>query len=744
MRFYFFIISLAFLFELSFSQEIEGIPCQVCGNQTFETSFATTSSSVTFSLSSSVNEVTVSPTSVTYTSSNTEDITINCQTTGPVEIIFDAGGANIVRSVQFYCTGLITVLHPPVSVVRGSEFELDVTLSPTAVIPVNLVVESLNSLITPGSERIIFGIEQSLANEIFFVPEANVGKAELLFRSRSLRDYNGPNCEALSIQINVQGSITSDLPGSLIGTTTTVPVTLTLHPPPTEMTTIQIDTNGNGDAPSEITVNARDEHVMFDLTVTEFAFNEACITFSGDYYQTQTDCFTIGGIFDSNLPSEINTHAVNAYSLIINPKAGVAGLNVNVDTTSNVLVDHIIAIPPGEDTELFRVNATEPGNGWIEFSADGYVTKRFDFTIIQVECDNNTQVINNAGTECLTCPMTNGIVCNNEGICVTSFFSNDKATCICNENYFGPQCEFNINNTNNLMIVDFNFVGEIFTTQLIPLTFSTLILIPPNLLQDGYTGNGIFYLQAYDEDSTFYGAINPNNNPPMVENSMVSIIHSGFNFDIISEFDNTAIHELLFPLEFTFEFDSDEISQMEFLQLKLYYWDPSSMEWVTAQSVCSQEFLLENYDLFELSLHISLCFTGQYQFFQISPNPAHTVQTNQYYPNQRFVYDDLNDYYSSTGIGGIRGVEPPQPYFTGKPVELPQQTSTSSETYSTSSTQTIDILTDMSFAPSSHYKLTPLDGESTSTSSSSSSGTIRLLNNSLFTITISLLVMFIF
>jgi len=245
-------------------------------------------------------------------------------------------------------------------------------------------------------------------------------------------------------------------------------------------------------------------------------------------------------------------------------------------------------------------------------------------------------------------------------------------------------------------------------------------------------------------------------NPPApIENSVIDIIPSGFNFDIVA-YDNTQIHQLDLPLEFTFEFDNYIISQMEFLQMRLYYWQPGN-GWVPAVSVCQQQFFLENYDLFEFTLQTALCFTGQYQFFQISPDPAHSVVQTQFLSNPRFVYDDLNVYYPSQGIGGIRGVEPPQPHFTGKPIELPTQTSSSSSSISTSYTQqsdseTIDILTDFSFAPSSRYSFTPVENDpfnSPSSSSSSSSqryqnsGIGRLSASYFFTITFTVIVMFI-
>jgi len=598
--------------------------------------------------------------------------------------------------------GLITVLNVPTNIARGSEFELDITLSPTAVEPVNLIVESLSNLITPGSERVVYGIEQSLANEIFYVPEANVGAAELIFRSRSLRDYAGPNCEPLSVTINVQGEISSNLEGMVIGTTRTAVVTVSLHPPAQETIVVDIDTNGSGTAPASITFNPRDHYAQFELTVTAKAFTTNCVTFSSTFYQSFTSCYNVAGIFTSDIPEQINTHAVEIFGVTAIPPAGNNGIRVGITTSPNVVADPFALIQPLEDTAFYKIDALDGSSGWIEFSANGYITERIFFSILDLVCDESLQVISQAGTACLQCPATNGVVCNNKGDCLFSEFASELARCVCEENWYGPECEF-FGQVNNLMILEFLSTGATFTTGLVPSTFDTEISIPAGLLQDGRLGEGTFYLQPYIPRVPFYGAIDPKATVPTVDNFVVSPLPSGFNFDIVG-YDNTQVLALDLPLQWTFEFDSTVISQREFIELALYLWLPGT-GWVPASSVCSPQFFFEKKDLLALTYRTNLCYTGQYQFFQVTPDPAHTVPVNQFFPTSRFVYDDLHDYYTTSGLGGLRGVEPPQPHFTDSAMGRAPPARTDDEdsqttitdpygSYDTSSTKTADITSD--------------------------------------------------
>lgn len=564
-------------------------------------------------------------------------------------------------------------MNAPTVVSRGSEFELDITLDPTPVEPVNLIVESSNNLVTPGSERVIFGVEQSLANEAFYVPDANVGQAELIFRSRSLRDYSGPNCEPLAIYIDVQGELSTNLDGAVIGTTRTVPVTVFLHPPAAETIVVDIETNGFGTAPGSVTLNRRDSSVTFDFTVTAAAFTpNACVTFSTAYYASTTACFDIAGIFSSNIDDTLNTYSVESFTVTANPPADYEELVVDITTTSNVNANDFAYIQPFEDTAEFQIDSLTTGRGWIEFSAPGYITERYDFTIIEVDCDDDNQVISQSGFLCLNCPSTNGVVCSNHGECLYSFFASELARCVCDDGWFGPQCQFS-GEPSNLMIVDFTRNGIFFTTQLIPATYSTEITIPFGLLQDGENGMGVFYLQAYNPDHPFYGAIDPLANPPTVENSIVEQLPSGFNFDIVS-YDNTEVGTLDLPISYFFEFDRRVISQRDIIQIALYYWAPG-VGWIPNSEVCPDNYVFEQSDILAYTYRTNICHTGQYQFFIVRPDPAHTISVKQFYPNERFVYDDLEIYYPNVGLGGIRGVEPPQPEFHDPHAPVDQQAS---------------------------------------------------------------------
>jgi len=686
-----------FLISLSYAQaSVEGFPNQVCGQEAFSTTYPSTSST-TMLITSSTSNVIVSPTTVTYTANNSPDISIDCIALGPVELTFTVPNFGVVDTVRFFCSGLINVINPPINVLRGTEFELDVTLSPTPVESVNLIVESLSPLITPGSERIVFGIEQSLSNEIFFVPEGNIGEAEILFRSRSLRDYNGPNCDNFSFKINVQGSLSSTINGQQIGTGETISVTINVDIPTTFDQIITISSL-SGIAPQNITLPARHERVTFDFTVTSDAFTDGCITYSSQFYQTVTECFEIAGVFSvPDLIDPINVFTVESFTLVVNPVASFGDLIVSVTTTDNISVFSTITIPFHESSELFQVDGLEAGNAWIEFQASGYITKKIFFDVVDIQCDESDEILSLTGFECLTCPRTNDIVCSNNGICSTSLIAIESARCICNDDFFGPQCEFTDDSIPPLQVEHFGISGLVFTTEVIPSTYLTTITIPDSLIQDGSSGMGSFYIQPFDPENPFLGSFDPATTMlpiPDMEDKESHILPIGFNFDVTAS-DNTLITTLTRPVEFFFEFDRTVISQKEFIQMELYYW--MSGEWVPASTICPLQFHFEKDDLIHLTTRTNLCRSGQYQFFQIAPIPAHAISTKTFFPPERFVFDDLSVYYSNTGFGVVSTEEPPQPTFTDpneRPVVEDDDDDDDDDNYAT---EPIKVFSDISF-----------------------------------------------
>ena len=86
------------------TQDVEGIPNQVCGSQSFATSYSS-DSSVTFQVSSASSGATVSPNTVTYSNGNTQELTVTCQSTGAVEINFLSSGRNLNLAARLYCSG---------------------------------------------------------------------------------------------------------------------------------------------------------------------------------------------------------------------------------------------------------------------------------------------------------------------------------------------------------------------------------------------------------------------------------------------------------------------------------------------------------------------------------------------------------------------------------------------------------------------------------------------------------------
>lgn len=570
-------------------------------------------------------------------------------------------------------TGSIAIRGAPESVRRGDNFEVEIELTPTPRAPVTLIVESISPLVTPGAERITFGIGQSIANAIFFSAEANVGRAEILLRSRSLRDYTGPNCSPVVFYVNVTGELSSNLTSSvMIGTGQTANVSLTVTPIPGEDIEVEINTSGDGVAsPAVLSFGPRDRTVVFEYQVTREAFGESCITFTSPFYDPLQSCFFVAGVFDTDLPSELNTFALEAFNVSVNPAPTSSPRVVSISASANVIVDPSVIIAPGEDRALFQIDALTPGVGYVEFTSTDFVPLRVVFNITEVVCDEETQVINRFGTACLDCPATEDVICSGVGTCYASDFASELARCECEDGYYGPQCEFTEEDV-DLEITNFSGVGLSFTTQLIPATETTRITIPPGLLQDGESGTGTFYLQPYrlGDDDAFYGAEDPNVNGPVRDNYVLTPLPSGFNFDITA-LDNTQVIQLDMGIRFDVQFDEDYYSQRQFIQTELFFYDTEAAEWVPAESVCTLRYQYLFKDLLTLTYRANVCVTGQYQFFQVDPVRYHTLEVQQYLTVTPLRYDDLAEYYQDEeGVGAFSGSPlPPQPYFV--PVTAP-------------------------------------------------------------------------
>jgi len=689
-------------------QRVQGFPSSVCGTQTFSTSYHSNLESNTFLVTSSSRSVIVSPTSVTYTSTNTVDITVRCDSLGPVELTFSTGGIE-VDSVWLYCTGVISFANAPSSIVRGNEFELILELHPTPVQPVQVIVDPQNSLVIPGSERVFFGVEQQQANLLFYAPgSGDVGTAEILFKSRTLRDYNGPNCEDLRLFVDVQGTLTSDLSGRVVGRTETIPVKIFLDPPPLEPITIQIDASDAGSASPNVLSYGIAEFVQsFELTVSADAGSQPCVIVSGQYYEETAICFSVIGIIESNLPSEVNTYAIETFSVSITPPAGVNGVDMTITFSPNLVIYPFLRFEDGDDTEEFQIVGVDgmEGPAWVKFTADGYQSLYIELNVVEITCDSSS-VISQDGTTCLQCPGEDYFAqqCSGNGLCAYSLLDAGSTRCVCEDDYYGAQCQYSSSDT-SVEIYPFQITGLSFTTTVIPLTYTATVLVPPFLIQDGEQGVGRLFLEPVEADDFFsWTLVDPNEYIPQIDGADVRLIDSGFNMEVVAEFDNTEIITLNPSFVITFTFNPLKVSQRQFLQMELFVWFDG--EWVTAQSLCPDQSRFITRDLLQMVYRTSVCTSGQYQFFEVAPTPFHEVVVDPQ-PNDPLNIDDDDDaalYFSGTGIAQAPTVPvPPQPTFVdrlGEP-SLPKQQKSVPELNavgsSTNSASSMSVLSVMMF-----------------------------------------------
>lgn len=88
-------------------QDIKGFPSQVCGTQTFETTYFSNSLiGVSFTITTSNPQVTVSPTQVFFNRTTVQNITVSCGEVGPVELFFSQPVIGVSDSVWIYCAGI--------------------------------------------------------------------------------------------------------------------------------------------------------------------------------------------------------------------------------------------------------------------------------------------------------------------------------------------------------------------------------------------------------------------------------------------------------------------------------------------------------------------------------------------------------------------------------------------------------------------------------------------------------------
>jgi len=669
------VLLVCILVAQSLATDVEGIPTKVCGNQTFSTTYQT-ANPVTFVVTSSNPKVVVSPATVTYTSTSVVPITVSCNALGAAEITFQQSGTNGARdSVYLYCYGLLNVANPISTIHRGNTFELILELYPTPVQRVEVLIDSLSPLVIPGAERAVFGIEQDVANAIFYVPAGgDVGTAEIIFRSRSLRDYIGPNCEDLIVRVDVQGEISAVVPEEL-GKQNSYTVTVEISPTPLVPTEISISSPSIV-GPSSIIFPVGQNTQEFTFTVNAEAGDQACINFSGTYYQTSTSCFTVLGSIFSDLTSEINTYAVESFHVTLAPGAPAGGVTVYLTSSPNLQLPSQLFFAEGVTQESFQVVGVDDlvGAGYVEFTAEGYAPLRVDLQVIQVECEGDS-TISRDGTHCLPCPTAGslGYTCSFVGECVYSSFAYESARCICNEGYYGPECQFSdFYYSPAVLITPFDYPGTVVIDRDLPLVLSASFSIPPGLVQDGVNGEGTLYISPIDavDQAYFSYYVDPTYYAPEIDGDVVTPIATGFSITVAAS-DNTALNVFRPPIQSRFTFHPLKISQRDFLELSLYYYDESASEWVTSMSVCSAQYRFVNRDLLALSYSTNLCRAGQYQFYVVEPEPYHRVEVDPQPDDavyfEKYFIADL--YMTGTGLGGELPPLPPQPVFRETVVE---------------------------------------------------------------------------
>jgi len=332
----------------------------------------------------------------------------------------------------------------------------------------------------------------------------------------------------------------------------------------------------------------------------------------------------------------------------------------------------------GDSFESFQVVGVDAliGPGWVQFSAPGYETERVNFNVYEVLCDaSNGVTISQDGNACLACPKaTYGVPCSAHGDCSYSLFSHLLARCTCNAGFFGPLCDFSGQPSDypKVEIVPFDSTGVRIVSTKLPLTSTTTFSVPSSLLQDGFSGQGVVYIIPYSSDSINAKFVNPNILAPVVAGDEVSVLGTGFTLEV-SALDNTYVKSLVPPVLVRFVFHPLKVSQSDFLEATLCYFDNDLGAWVPATSVCSAQYRFFTADLLSLTYSTNLCRTGQYQFFVIEPEPYHKVVVDPQPDDQIYIekYFLASLYMTGTGLGGDQPPLPPQPVFREEAIAGP-------------------------------------------------------------------------
>jgi hypothetical protein len=340
------------------------------------------------------------------------------------------------------------------------------------------------------------------------------------------------------------------------------------------------------------------------------------------------------------------------------PGAGEDTVTVYLTASSNVIVPPFLTFPPGVSLVHMILQAVSEGPAFVTFSSEGYIDFTDNFVVQDLECSAN-ETYNLDSTQCVACPAINGKVCLNKGECTYSTVDKYKARCVCDYPYAGAYCELSTFYSTDIFYFDSE--GNTFEYYDIPGVIYTEIVVPPELIQDNdplYGGDGAIYIRGASSSAPFF----PIGSLPTITNFRTVILPPGFGVDATYS-DNTIYDILDYPLTVTFHFDKTVISQAEFTEMSLYYYNVTLKNWVPAISTCSslEQLLVE--DLTSLSIQTNLCVVGRYQFFAFVPIPQNPLV------EPVFVYNDYNDdhqgdyQFPTTGGSGVQQQLPPQPHL---------------------------------------------------------------------------------
>lgn len=610
-------------------------------------------------------DITITPNSFSSVSpGSTIYFNVICNEIGAIELLYFANGVMIDHQ-RSYCMGTMSFTGTvPSQVVRGNDFELMVQLTPPPVQVTQVIASEDNPLVIPGTDRMTFAIDQSIAGTLFYVPVGEVGPVGITFRSTSLFDYADENCNPLFTNVDILGTITTSLHLATIGDGVSVDVRVFLHPPAAGTVVVTIDEMGFGDAtPRTLTFNDGEFVKTFSFyPVASTAPEAATMSFSAPYYDTLLENFTIIGSIFTDIPLQVSTFVDEALTVSILPGATGAGVTVTLTSSSNVDVPSSLFFANGVSLVHYTLSANAEGPAWVLFSAPGYISFQENFTVVDVDCDAG-YTTGAAGDLCVRCPTNGGVVCSNFGDCTYSMYSDFLARCDCNDNWIGSSCQFTVDDPDCLY---FTTDGAILSTSTIPGTDSASFNVPAGLIDDDNVidgGNGTICVEGFPN---FADAVSPWNGTPTQTGMDVTPLVPGFDMDI-SLYDNTPLDVFQHALTVTFWFDKYQVTQSNLEQAVLYIFNETSSVWQKADAYCPSGWKMTSVDIINLTYTQNLCATGQYHFFEVSPTAAHEQVVEE--PDdaeEPYDYNDLNGMVV-TGTTGQTGVDggnlPPQPHF---------------------------------------------------------------------------------